>query len=50
MKNETRNFYPELVLKELAHIMTDCISSDETNLPPHADKIFHRLTNLTLAN
>jgi hypothetical protein len=37
-------------LKELVQIMTDCICSNEKNLPPHVDKIFHRLTNFTLAN
>jgi hypothetical protein len=50
VKNETRKFYPELVLKELAQFMINCISSDESNLFPHANEIFHRLTNLILAN
>jgi hypothetical protein len=50
VKNETRKFYPELVLRELARIMTDCISSNENNLSPHANEIFHRLIDLTLVN
>jgi hypothetical protein len=50
VKNETQKLYPELVLKEFVQIMTDHISSDESNLSPHVDEIFHRLTNLTLTN
>jgi hypothetical protein len=50
VKNETEKFYPELVLKKLVQIMTDCISSDESNLSPYANEFFDRLTNLTLTN
>jgi hypothetical protein len=46
VKNEAEKLYPELVLIDFAQIMIDCIFSDESNLLPYTDEIFHRLTNL----
>jgi serine/threonine protein kinase len=48
MRAATGQFYPELVLHDLAQIMADCLSPDPTQRPTAAE-IYKKLTDLTLS-